>query len=50
VLSCGVVHVILCLTILVEHRLVTDTDRQREIRTKGHSIYRACIALRGKST
>ena len=26
-LSCGVVCVFLCLAILVEHRLVTDTDR-----------------------
>ena len=46
-LSCGVLCVILCLAILVEHRLVTDrrTDRQ----TPGHSIYRAGIASRGKN-
>jgi len=28
-LSCGVVYVILCLAVLVELRLVTDTDRHR---------------------
>ena len=28
-LSCGVVCVILCLAVLVELRLVTDTDRHR---------------------
>ena len=31
-LSCGVVYVILCLAVLVELRLVTDTDR----RTQAH--------------
>jgi len=30
--SCGVVCVILCFAVLVEHRLVTDTDRH----TDGH--------------
>ena len=29
-LSCGVVYLILCLAVLVEHRLVTDTDRQTD--------------------
>ena len=45
-LSCGVVCVILRLAVLVEHRLVTDkqTDRQ----TQGHGMYRGCIASRGK--
>ena len=42
-LSCGFVCVILWLAVLVEHRLVTDR------RTQGHSIYRACIASRGKN-
>ena len=46
-LSCGFVCVILCVAVLVEHRLVTDTDRHR--RTQGHSIYRAIIASRGKN-
>ena len=41
-LSCGVVCVFLCLAILVEHRLVTDTDRQTQ--THGHGIYRESIA------
>jgi len=31
--------------VLVEHRLVTDTDRQ----TQAHGKYRACIASRGKT-
>jgi len=44
-LSCGVVCVILCLAVLVEHRLVTDTDSQ----TQGHSIYRTSIASRDKT-
>jgi len=44
-LSCGVVRVILHLAVLVEHRLVTDTDTQ----THGHRIYRASIASRGKN-
>ena len=39
-LSCSVVCMFLCLAILVEHRLVTDTDRQ----THGHGIYRESIA------
>ena len=47
-LSCGVVCVFLCLAILVELRLVTDTDRQtdtdRHRRTHGHGIYRESIA------
>ena len=34
-LSCGFVCVILRLAVLVEHRLVTDTDRHR--RTQAHS-------------
>ena len=33
-LSCGVVYVILRLAVLVEHRLVTD--RQRDGHTDGH--------------
>jgi len=41
-LSCGFVGVIMCLAVLAEHRLVTDTDRQ----TQGHSIYRAVKMLR----
>jgi len=38
-----VLFVILCLAILVEHRLVTDR------RTQGHSIYLTNIALHGKN-
>ena len=36
--SCGVVCVILCFAVLVEHRLVTDgqTDRQTDGWTQGH--------------
>ena len=34
-LSCGVVCVFLCLAILVEHRLVTDT--QTDTQTDGHT-------------
>ena len=33
-LSCGVIRVILRLAVLVEHRLVTDTDTDRQ--TQGH--------------
>ena len=46
--SCGVVCVILCLAVLVEHRLVTDTERHKHRQTQGHSIRRASIATRGK--
>ena len=35
--SCGVVCVILCLAVLVEHRLVTDTDTDTD--TDGHRPY-----------
>ena len=45
-LSCGVVFVILRLAVLVELRLVTDTDRQTQ--TQAHGQYRGCIASRGK--
>jgi len=44
-----------CLAVLVEHRLVTDTDIDRQTqtdeqtRTQGDSIYRASIASRGKN-
>ena len=38
-LSCGVVCVFLCLAILVEHRLVTD--RQTDRQTHDHDIYRS---------
>jgi len=48
-LPCGFVCVILCVAVLVEHRLVTDTDTDRHRRTQGHSIYRAIIASRGKN-
>ena len=44
-LSCGIVYVILCLAVLVEHRLITDRHR----RTQDNSIYRASIASRGKN-
>jgi len=39
-LSCGVVGVILRLAVLVEHRLVTDgqTDRQTDGRTDRHRV------------
>jgi len=39
------------LSVLVEHRRVTDTDRHRHRhrRTQGYSIYRASIASRGKN-
>jgi len=50
-LSCGVVCVILRFAVLVEHRLVTDTDRQTDRqtdrRTQAHGWYRGCIALSG---
>jgi len=45
-LSCGVVLVILCLAVLVEFRLVTDTDKQTDTDTgpglvpRMHSIAR----------
>jgi len=46
------VYVILCLAVLVEHRLVTD--RQTDTDTDGHTAvayrpYRASIASRGKT-
>ena len=44
-LSCGVVRVILRLAVLVELRLVTDTDR----RTQAHGQYRGCMASCGNS-
>ena len=44
-LPCGVVCAFLCLAILVERRLVTNTDTQ----THGHSIYRAKHSSRGKN-
>ena len=34
--SCGVVCVILLFAVLVEHRLVTDTDKQTDTDTDGH--------------
>ena len=37
---------ILRLAVLVEHRLVSDT----QTRTQAHGQYRACIASRGKKT
>ena len=39
-LLCGVVCVFLCLAILVEHRLVTDTDRQTQTDTRPWHIPR----------
>ena len=53
-LSCGVVCVILRLALLVEHRLVTDTqtqtDRQRDRQTDsiGHGLYRSQYSSRGE--
>ena len=44
-LSCGVVCVILCLTIAVEHRLVTDGQTD----THDYGIYHASLASHGKS-
>ena len=44
-LSCGVVRVILRLSVLVKHRFVTDGQTHR--RTQGH--YRGCVASRGKN-
>ena len=47
---------ILRLDVLVEHGFVEDgqtnrrTDEQTDGQTQGHSIYRACIASRGKNT
>ena len=48
-LSCGVVCVILCLAVLVEHRLVTD--RQTDTDTDGNRAvaYRASVVSRGKN-
>jgi len=34
--SCGVVYVILRFAVLVEHRLVTDTDTDRQTSRHGH--------------
>jgi len=34
-LSCGFVYVILCLAVLVELRLVTDTDKQTQTQAHG---------------
>jgi len=45
VLSCGVVCVVLRLAVLVELRLVTDTDTQ----TRGQVIYRTEHSSRGKN-
>ena len=42
-LSCGLV----CVILIVEHRLVTDTDKDG--RTQAHGWYRGCIASRGKN-
>ena len=36
VVSCGVLFVILCLAVLVELRIVADTDRQTQTRTQAH--------------
>ena len=44
-LSCGVVCVILRLSVLVELRLVTD----RQTQTQAHGLYRGFIASRGKN-
>jgi len=46
-LSCGVVCVILHLAVLVELRLVTE--RQTDRQTQSHGWYRGCIASRGKN-
>ena len=46
-LSCGVVWVILRLAVLVELRLVTDRQTDRQTRADGQ--YRGCIASRGKN-
>jgi len=46
-LSCGVVCVILRLAVLVELRLVTD--RQTDRQTQSHGWYRGCIASRRKN-
>jgi len=43
-LSYGVVCVILRLAVLVELRLVTDTDRHTDTQTHDHGIYRESIA------
>jgi len=48
-LSCGVVLVILGLTIFVELRLVTDGRTDKQTDTQYDSIYRASIASRGKN-
>ena len=51
-LSCGVVCVILRFAVLVEHRLVTDTDTDGHGRTQtdtGPWLVRGCIASRGKN-
>jgi len=44
-LSCGVVCVILCFAVLVEHRLVTD-GRQTGRQTQAHSKYRSVKTTR----
>jgi len=45
--SCGVVCMILSLTVLTQYRRVTD--RQTDGRTHDDSLYRASIASRGKN-
>jgi len=48
-LSCGVVCVILRLAVLVEHRLVTDTDRQTDRQTDtGLRLVPRMHSIRGK--
>jgi len=47
-LSCGVVCVILRLTVLVEHRTPT-CDGQTDGRTQGHGQYGGCLASCGKN-
>ena len=45
--SCGVVCVILCLAVSVEHRLVTD--RQTDTHTRLYGIFRASMASRSNN-
>jgi len=48
-LSYGVVSVIVRLAFYVKYRLVTDKNRRKDRRTRGHRIYRASIASHGKN-
>jgi len=49
-LSSGIVCLILSLSVLAEHRIVTDRWTDTDRQTQAHSTYRARIASRGKNS